>query len=945
MTGQVTPPTFSHFSGFYDSLFFLEISHPDTAAEIIYTTNGSIPTRSNLQGKQYYYKNGYEMDPGQPSGPLVPKTYYSYAYQNPIIVADATLENNDISNISTTYFPFFAAPTYQVPKATVIRARAYLGNDSSQVITRTFFIQSENNHQYSLPVISLSLNEESLFDYFDGIYVAGWHFDRWRRYNPTAVAWGKVEANWARRGTEAEVPAYFQFFHDETEKLGQNIGVRIHGGWSRSYRQKTLRLYARNAYDTQNTFNFPFFGEHDDDSFKRLMLRNSGQDYDRTFFRDALMQKLVAHLSFFTQSYQPSIVYINGEFWGLHNIRTRYDKHFFERKLDLMEDEIDYLTSHAEVKLGDTNHYLVMFHFVENNDLSVEENYKTLDTLIDIENYTDYMISQAFINNRDWPVNIDYYRKRTSKYDPDAPYGHDGRWRWMLFDTDFGFGLYRDYQNDMIKHLTSDDLETERRLILKKLLENQTYKFFFINRFSDLINTTFTTERTLQLIEKMQGQIAGDIHHQKLRYGHDPDHWNRRVEVLRDFARNRPEAQWAHLKDFFNLENLQEVRLDVSDERLGYIHLNTLDICAETVGVEGYPWKGKYFQDVPIALTAKPLPGCQFIRWSGDVNGVNPQITVLPKNVKNIKAHFEFIDTVQLLHFWYFNAEVPNNTPLKSMHTSYSFNRQWGNISFESCLPEYPYHFGHPLWRKASMERRNAPTPLNYFPEGNSDLPYDGQDMRGIQIRQPFSTHLAENTLIFNFSTKLFKEISLSLAVLDEEIIESIKVDYFDLVNGRFSNANLFDSIITFGESSTYNRVKIDFSHVSNATNADTLQVRFRFREHKPFADDGKRITFNNIAVQGRPILNPTDTLSKVFEKQSFPYVVYPNPTQNMLFVASEHRISRVWLFNLLGQEIFSETPKYFDFKRDISQLKPGRYVLRLMFENGHSESSVVIVH
>lgn len=70
-----------------------------------------------------------------------------------------------------------------------------------------------------------------------------------------------------------------------------------------------------------------------------------------------------------------------------------------------------------------------------------------------------------------------------------------GRWRWILYDMDFGFGLYnpKAYELNTIEFATATDGQgwpnpPWSTLVLRKLLENEEFKIAFVNRFADLLN-------------------------------------------------------------------------------------------------------------------------------------------------------------------------------------------------------------------------------------------------------------------------------------------------------------------------------------------------------------------------------------------------------------------------------------------------------------------------
>ncbi|WP_299518444.1 lamin tail domain-containing protein, partial [uncultured Flavobacterium sp.] len=282
---ELSAPQFSVNSGFYTDGFTLTISHPDPEVNILYSLDGSEPMAENLGGKSYLYKNQYEEFPGQETGELLEESFSTLIYTNPIEVIDRSELPNKISSISSTFHqnPFYT-PDFPVFKGTVIRAKAIKeGSLSSETVTKTYFISPEESNRYSIPVVSISLDEEHFFEYENGIYVAGKDFDDWRTNNPDGNAlWS--DANYKRSGDETEKKAHFSFFKNGNEIINQNIGLRINGGFTRISPNKSLRLYARSEYGS-STFNHTFFENSSYSSFKRLILRNSGNDLSSTYFR------------------------------------------------------------------------------------------------------------------------------------------------------------------------------------------------------------------------------------------------------------------------------------------------------------------------------------------------------------------------------------------------------------------------------------------------------------------------------------------------------------------------------------------------------------------------------------------------------------------------------------------------------------------------------------
>jgi hypothetical protein len=215
----------------------------------------------NLDGTIMFYKNHYPQNPGDPFGELIASSYLTYIFTEPLLIVDRSGEPDSITNISTTWHKDpINFPSMPVFKGTVVKAAAFKpGSINSPANTNTYFVCDEGNDRYSIPVISLSTNNKFLFDYEDGIYVAGVDFDNWRISNPGADVKWSSPANYRRRGVEWEYPANLEFFDENGDlKFNQKLGYRIHGGWARSLPVKSFRLYAGNIYGN-SMLNYPFF--------------------------------------------------------------------------------------------------------------------------------------------------------------------------------------------------------------------------------------------------------------------------------------------------------------------------------------------------------------------------------------------------------------------------------------------------------------------------------------------------------------------------------------------------------------------------------------------------------------------------------------------------------------------------------------------------------------
>lgn len=204
---------------------------------------------------------------------------------------------------------------------------------------------------------------------------------------------------------------------------------------------------------------------------------------------------------------------------------------------------------------------------------------------------------------------------------------------------------------------------------------------------------------------------------------------------------------------------------------------------------------------------------------------------------------------VELVYFWLFDTSLPNDTPLEEITSTFSL-LDAGLIEFHSALAGYPFDPDHPDWRKASMERRNSPTPLNYRPEGNGGIPYADSEMRGLQIRQPFTGDGGENTMIFHVATTGFEDVVFQFAAKDEGAADNLVVDYSVAAgNPVWTNSGLSNPTPALAPG--YQLFTFDFSLIEDADNNPDFKIRVRFDGSDMSVDDGNRVTFNNISLDG----------------------------------------------------------------------------------------------
>lgn len=511
---EIPAPEFSVLPGFYDGRFDLELTIPK-GTEVYYTLDGSEPVQGDVN---------------------------TFLYTGPIPVESCgTAKGNGL------------------PSATVVRAAAVTDDGQySDVQTGSYFVASKMKSWYEVPVISLVTNPEHLYGEETGILT-----------------------NYEEKGREWERPAHFEYFlPDGTRELSLNVGVRVNGAYSRRFEMKSLRVYARSEYDTQKNFEYDFFsgglipateknGEQKNiEKFKRLVLRGGGNESDAwetTFFRDILTQSLMVGTSLDLQAYQPAVVFLNGEFYGILNIRERMDDRYLASHYNCAEEDVAIYgfkynkdadgkvilprdgedVFRVEMEEGpeeEAAFFEEAYDFVTLNDMSDPAMYAKALEYFDIENFIDYLCVEMYCGNTDWPHNNCEAWRYTGE--PSEEYGLDGKIRWLLFDTDFGFGLYGHHVEEQIIAPMVADQRREQpyrdvlTCLFRAFLKNEGFKTQFQARFIELLNTNFRATNVLEKVDTLTEIYKPLVAEKYLKYGErHPIDYN--MTVVRDYAATR----------------------------------------------------------------------------------------------------------------------------------------------------------------------------------------------------------------------------------------------------------------------------------------------------------------------------------------------------------------------------------------------------------------------
>lgn len=527
---KLQPPVFSAESGFYEESFLLQLQ-AEVGSRIYYTLDGSEPTPNSI------------------------------LYTGPIKISDASNNENIFSartDLSAAFFAEedrFAVPSEKVDKAVIVRAIAFdeEGEVQSGIETKTYFVGFQKKNYQSFAVMSLVTDPDNLFDYEKGIYIAGKRFEDFvkdgeleQMTNPQN--WRRWLGNYSNRGREWERPVHIEFFDSSRQLiLSQDAGIRIKGGTSRSFTQKSLKLYARKIYSEKEEFEVPFFGES---GRKRVALFSGAQDY-RTKIQDVLVNDMCRGMDFAVMDSYPCYVFLDGEYWGIYHLMENYGEDYLEEHYGVPKGQAvivrnGTLDSHARDGVICVNE----LEDIMNSDVPIDdEEYKRICEVIDMKSYIEYYASEIYINRgeNDWPrYNEGYWRTIDNlggKYT-------DGKWRWMLFDTNWAC-LNSPEENSIA-------YTREKSRFFDRLCENREFRECFTQTMYKLMNTSFRPENVapefIRLSEQMRDPVVKDL---KKYYGDNRtvEDYDEEVESMALFFQERSAYMKQFLKEELNISD------------------------------------------------------------------------------------------------------------------------------------------------------------------------------------------------------------------------------------------------------------------------------------------------------------------------------------------------------------------------------------------------------
>jgi hypothetical protein len=500
LSAQTDVVTFSQPGGFYDEIFLLTLRCSE-GHHIRYTTNGNTPDS------------------------------HSKLYSGPLIMNSSQFSKSNIYTIVNCIPSVFYLPDY-IKRAIVIRAAVFDSNEVrvSPVVTNSYFIKELGCDLHDMPVVSIVTDSLSLFDYETGIFIPGINYD---------PADSTHTGNYCQTGKEWERLINFEFYEPDNTGVNQQCGLRTHGGASRWFQQKGLKVYARDEYGTKR-FNHNFFENTPFNSFKHLnlhpfrcsnWLQTGGQEY--------LSQSVAANLNFESLAVRQTVVFINGEYWGIYTMEESPDERYLEDHFGVYLDQVSIIKYWGVPQYGDPADWRAFRSWISHADLSQPEDSAYAYSRIDVSSFIDYLVFETYTANLDWPQN------NVLHWSPEP----GTQFRWIFFDGD---GCFSRSNYNAIERMFNVG---GNGLLFMKFLDNQSFRDSFIKHYQQLKATAFNASHLTSIRNRYQQIVDGEIASQasRFRFPYHYERWLTDMNKLDEFFNDRSNYFESELYTFISV--------------------------------------------------------------------------------------------------------------------------------------------------------------------------------------------------------------------------------------------------------------------------------------------------------------------------------------------------------------------------------------------------------
>lgn len=514
----------------------------------------------------------------------------------------------------------------EITSTTVVRCALFEeGKISNKVVTETYFV----DETVKMPVVALSVDPE----FFEK------HYIHCSCGNPDCCPDGLYE--------DVEFETHVEFYEQGSSTAAKTweieAGISLMGNYSRMEDKKSVSVRMREQYQ-DGRLNYPLFTTRPENSkFKAFNLRNNGNRYVSDYIADAAGGAILEGSGVDYQRSRQVVVFYNGEYYGIHDMRERFNEHYVETNYGIDAKSVDiikHLGKEISVSGGSSVGYEELLSFIYENGDSLggenNEKYLMIQAMMDVGNFADYMAAEIYVHNGDWPNNnVRAWRS------PEQP------WKFMVYDLDHGFDWswtvagFNQNSTNMFDWIAQGgggggacSGEGCFAVIYNNLIKNPDFKRLFINRSAVMLDKYLNSERLTSVIEAMVATI-------------DPDEMTRDLErfdrTKRGYGFSKSGTsikEWAANRDSWVLEEYQSefgvssmVNVSIAAEGSGTVLMEGMNL------LQSGSYSGKFFSGHPIQLTAVPSGSGVFSKWE-DGSTENPRM-VIPTSGASYKAQFK----------------------------------------------------------------------------------------------------------------------------------------------------------------------------------------------------------------------------------------------------------------------------------------------------------------
>lgn len=345
--------------------------------------------------------------------------------------------------------------------------------------------------------------------------------------------------------TDLEVQGYLEFYEDKGQ-FQIPCSLSLFGGSARGLRKKSYGIRFKNEFGAKQLV-YKLFDNRDTSVYESLILRSGSQDYEYAFFRDILGTSLLDdYTSVDTQSYKSIILYINGQYHGVYNIREKVNADFIANHYNVNPDKLNLIQGKDELKNGTADFYNRVVNYINTHNISLEESYEQIKEYMDMENYIDFWIGELYTTNNDI-VNIRYFSH------PDID---NGKMKMVFFDLDWAFYNYGyNYYSFMMNPAGMQEGFNIDNTIFIGLMKNKNFQKDFLERLSYHLNNTWKTETVLERFNEIYDRLYPEMQRNQERWGLSFDTWIQESKKLKNYIEQRNRYLLQHTKSFFHLSD------------------------------------------------------------------------------------------------------------------------------------------------------------------------------------------------------------------------------------------------------------------------------------------------------------------------------------------------------------------------------------------------------